>query len=227
MSHPDENGSMRVIAIDGPAGSGKSTVARAVAARTGLDYLDTGAMYRAVTFAAMRRGVDPSDIEPVVKVARDLDLRMSADGTVVVDGADATIEIRGPEVTRAVSIVAANPGVRTEMRQRQREWADKHGGGVMEGRDIGTVVFPDAVLKVYLDASPEVRASRRSKEVADLAYETVAADLARRDALDQGRDDSPLREASDAVVIDTSDLDVEQIVDAVLEHFAAATGDAS
>ena len=112
MSHPDENGSTRVIAIDGPAGSGKSTVARAVAARTGLDYLDTGAMYRAVTFAAMRRGVDPSDIDPVVKVARDLDLRMSEDGTVVVDGADATIEIRGPEVTRAVSIVAANPGVR-------------------------------------------------------------------------------------------------------------------
>jgi CMP/dCMP kinase len=224
MSIPDENGSTRVIAIDGPAGSGKSTVAREVAARTGLDYLDTGAMYRAVTFAAIRRGVDPSDIEPVVKVARDLDLRMSADGAVVVDGADATIEIRGPEVTRAVSIVAANPGVRTEMRRRQREWADKHGGGVMEGRDIGTVVFPDAVLKVYLDASPEVRASRRSKEVADLAYETVAADLARRDALDQGRDDSPLREASDAVVIDTSNLDVDQIVDAVLEHLDAGTG---
>jgi cytidylate kinase len=221
MSPPD-SGSVRVIAIDGPAGSGKSTVARAVAARTGLEYLDTGAMYRAVTFAAIRRGVDPSDVDPVVKVARDLDLRMSEDGTVVVDGADATIEIRGPEVTRAVSIVAANPGVRAEMRQRQREWAVKHGGGVMEGRDIGTVVFPDAVLKVYLDASPEVRASRRSKEVADLAYETVAADLARRDALDQGREDSPLREASDAVIIDTSDLTVDQIVDEVLEHLDSA-----
>ena len=104
------------------------------------------------------------------------------------------------------------------MRQRQREWATKHDGGVMEGRDIGTVVFPDAELKVYLDASPEVRASRRSKEVADLAYETVAADLARRDALDQGRADSPLREADDAVVIDTSDLTVDEIVDAVLGH---------
>ena len=223
MSSPD-SGSFRVIAIDGPAGSGKSTVARAVAARTGLEYLDTGAMYRAVTFAAIRRGVDPSDVDPVVKVARDLDLRMSDDGTVVVDGADATIEIRGPEVTRAVSIVAANPGVRAEMRQRQREWAAKHGGGVMEGRDIGTVVFPDAALKVYLDASPEVRASRRSKEVADLAYETVAADLARRDALDQGREDSPLREASDAVIIDTSDLSVDQIVDEVLAHLDAASG---
>jgi len=221
MSLPD-SGSVRVIAIDGPAGSGKSTVARAVAARTGLDYLDTGAMYRAVTFAAMRRGVDPTDVEPVVKVARDLDLRMDEGGSVVVDGVDATIEIRGPEVTRAVSIVAANPGVREEMRRRQREWAGRHGGGVMEGRDIGTVVFPDAVLKVYLDASPEVRASRRSKEVADLAYETVAADLARRDALDQGREDSPLREANDAVVIDTSNLNVDQIVDAVLEHLDAA-----
>jgi CMP/dCMP kinase len=209
---------MRVIAIDGPAGSGKSTVARAVASRLGLEYLDTGAMYRAVTFGAMRRGIDPDDLEPVARVARDLDLRMAGDGSVVVDGVDATIEIRGPEVTRAVSIVAANPAVRKEMRRRQREWAAERGGGVMEGRDIGTVVFPDAELKVYLDASPEVRASRRSKEVADLAYETVAADLARRDALDQGRDDSPLQEATDAVVIDTSDLSVDEIVSAVLDH---------
>ena len=209
---------MRVIAIDGPAGSGKSTVARALAARLGLRYLDTGAMYRSVAFAAMRRGIDIEEAESVGKVARDLDLRMGDDGTITVDGVDATIEIRGPEVTRAVSIVAANPAVREEMRQRQREWATKHGGGVMEGRDIGTVVFPDAELKVYLDASPEVRASRRSREVADLAYETVATDLARRDALDQGRSDSPLREADDAVVIDTSDLTVDAIVDAVLGH---------
>ena len=209
---------MRVIAIDGPAGSGKSTVARALAARLGLRYLDTGAMYRSVAFAAMRRGIDIEEAEPVGKVARDLDLRMGDDGTVTVDGVDATIEIRGPEVTRAVSIVAANPEVRKQMRQRQREWATKHDGGVLEGRDIGTVVFPDAELKVYLDASPEVRASRRSREVADLAYETVATDLARRDALDQGRSDSPLREADDAVVIDTSDLTVDHIVDAVLGH---------
>jgi len=209
---------MRVIAIDGPAGSGKSTVARALAARLGLRYLDTGAMYRSVAFAAMRRGIDIEEAESVGKVARDLDLRMGDDGTVTVDGVDATIEIRGPEVTRAVSIVAANPEVRKQMRQRQREWATKHDGGVLEGRDIGTVVFPDAELKVYLDASPEVRASRRSREVADLAYETVATDLARRDALDQGRSDSPLREADDAVVIDTSNLTVDAIVDAVLGH---------
>jgi len=213
---------MKVIAIDGPAGSGKSTVARALASRLGLRYLDTGAMYRSVAFAALRRGIDPADVDPVGKVARDLDLRMGDDGTISVDGVDASIEIRGPEVTRAVSIVASNPEVRKEMRRRQREWATKHGGGVLEGRDIGTVVFPDAELKVYLDASPEVRASRRSREVAELAYETVATDLARRDALDQGRSDSPLREADDAVVIDTSDLSVDDIVDAVLGHLGGA-----
>jgi cytidylate kinase len=207
----------RVIAIDGPAGSGKSTVARAVSARTGLPYLDTGAMYRSVAFAALRSGVDPDDVEPVANLARDMKLEQTDDGRVLVDGADATIEIRGPEVTRAVSIVAANPAVRSEMRSRQREWAATHGGGVMEGRDIGTVVFPDAALKVYLDAHPEVRAARRSKEVEDLSYETVASDLARRDALDQGREDSPLREADGAVVIDTSDLSVADIVERILE----------
>ena len=206
-----------VIAIDGPAGSGKSTVAKAVAIRLGLDYLDTGAMYRSIAFAALRGGVDPEDAEVVANLARNIDLEISPNGTVKVDDVDATIEIRGPEVTRAVSIVAANPEVRTEMRARQRQWVAKRGGGVMEGRDIGTVVFPDARLKVYLDASPEVRAARRSKEVSDLSYETVATDLARRDALDQNRTHDPLRTADDAVVIDTSDLSVDQIVDAIME----------
>ena len=205
-----------VIAIDGPAGSGKSTVAKAVAARLGLDYLDTGAMYRSVAFAALRGGVDPEDAEVVSNLARNIDLQIDTNGTVIVDDVDATIEIRGPEVTRAVSIVAANPDVRTEMRARQRQWVAKRGGGVMEGRDIGTVVFPEARLKVYLDASPEVRAARRSKEVSDLSYETVATDLARRDALDQNRTHDPLRTASDAVTIDTSDLTVDQIVDAIM-----------
>ncbi len=208
---------MRVIAIDGPAGSGKSTVARTLAGRLDLPYLDTGAMYRAVTFAALRRGVDPEDAELVARVAVECELDVDQDGTTTVDGVDATIEIRGPEVTRAVSIVAANPAVREELRRRQREWAETRGGGVVEGRDIGTVVFPDADLKVFLDAKPDVRASRRSKEVTELSYETVAADLARRDALDEGRDDSPLRAAPDAFVIDTSDLSVDDIVEAVME----------
>ena len=186
---------MRVIAIDGPAGSGKSTVAKALAARLGLEYLDTGAMYRSVTFAALRRGIDPSEAEQVGRIVGDIELEVRADG-VTVDGVDATIEIRGPEVSRAVSIVAANPAVRAEMVRRQREWVAARDGGVLEGRDIGTVVFPDAELKVYLTADPEVRAQRRPKEVTDLDYETVAADLARRDALDQGRDVSPLAEAA-------------------------------
>ncbi|HZM30709.1 MAG TPA: (d)CMP kinase [Acidimicrobiales bacterium] len=205
---------MKVIAIDGPAGSGKSTVARRLAERLGLEYLDTGAMYRAVTFAALRRGIDPADTEPVEKLAKVVDLEVTEDH-VRVDGVDATIEIRGPEVTRAVSLVAANPGVREELVRRQREWAGERGGGVLEGRDIGTVVFPDALLKVYLIARPDVRAERRAAEVTDLDYETVAADIARRDALDQGREADPLRRADGALEIDTSDMTVDEIVDAL------------
>jgi len=208
---------MRVIAIDGPAGSGKSTVARRLADRLGLRYLDTGAMYRAVAFDALRWNVDPEDVERVASLARELQLDVD-NGKVVVDGTDATVEIRGPEVTRAVSIVAANVAVREEMRRRQREWVSKHDGGVIEGRDIGTVVFPDADLKVFLTAAPETRARRRALEVTELDYETVAADLARRDALDQGRDDSPLAEAPDAVTVDTTDRSVDDVVDELLKR---------
>ena len=215
---------MRVIAIDGPAGSGKSTVARSLAERLGLRYLDTGAMYRAVTFAALRRNIDPAEPEPVAALARRVDLEVTLEH-VRVDGVDATIEIRGSEVTRAVSTVAANADVRSELVARQRDWAAKHGGGVIESRDIGSVVFPDAELKVYLDARPEVRAARRSKEVTDLDYETVAADLARRDALDQGRESSPLTRAGDAIEVDTSDLDVDQIVDLIVAELGSPVSD--
>ncbi len=215
-----------VVAIDGPAGSGKSTVGRALAERLGLEYLDTGAMYRGVTFAALRRGIDPADAEVVGRLAHQVELVLT-DRTLVVDGADATIEIRGPEVTRAVSIVAANAEVRRELVRRQREWATVRGGGVLEGRDIGSVVFPDALLKVYLTASPEVRAQRRSQEVTDLSYETVAADLARRDALDQGRADSPLELADGAVLVDTTGRGVEEIVDDLVAQVEAARAEAA
>jgi cytidylate kinase len=208
-----------VIAIDGPAGSGKSTVARLLADRLGLEYLDTGAMYRAVTFAAMRRGIDPADSEPVAHLAKVVEMEVT-DRSVRVDGVDASIEIRGPEVSRAVSVVAANPGVRSELVRRQREWAYKRDGGVMEGRDIGTVVFPDAVLKVYLTARPEVRAERRAAEVIGLDYETVAADIARRDAFDQGRDVSPAQAADDSVEVDTSDLTLDEIVAKIVDMLA-------
>jgi CMP/dCMP kinase len=213
---------MKVIAIDGPSGSGKSTVARRLAERLGLDYLDTGAMYRAVAFAALRRGIDPTDSTAVAQMARGLELDVN-DATVTVDGMDASIEIRGPEVTRAVSTVAANAEVRVELVRRQREWVEQRGGGVVEGRDIGTVVFPDATLKAYLTASHEVRAGRRHKEVADLAYEEVAADMARRDTVDSEREVDPLREADDAHTIDTSDLSVDQIVDELLARLEAVS----
>lgn len=201
-----------VVAIDGPAGSGKSTVAKQVAAALGLQYLDTGAMYRSVTFAALASRIDPADEELVAEIARDMDLTIEGDGTVIVDGVDATIQIRGPEVTRAVSQVASIAEVRAELVSRQREWARRRNGGVLEGRDIGTVVFPDARLKVYLNARPEVRAARRAGEVTDLDYDTVAADLARRDALDSGRQHDPLKRADGAVEVDTSYLTIPEVV---------------
>ena len=202
---------MRVIAIDGPAGSGKSTVARAVADRLGLEYLDTGAMYRSVAFAVLRGGGDPDDADFTADVARFIELDVGRD-RVIVNDVDATLEIRGPEVTRAVSAVAANPSVRVEMVRRQREWANHRDGGVLEGRDIGTVVFPEAELKVYLTADIEERARRRAKEAAGVDYDAVAADLARRDTLDSTREADPLSEAVDAVVVDTTGLTIHEVV---------------
>jgi CMP/dCMP kinase len=206
---------VRVVAIDGPSGSGKSTVARAVASRLGLDYLDTGAMYRSVAFAALRHNIDPADVEPIARLARSLDIVL--DGSDVrVDGVDASVEIRGPEVTRAVSAVAANPGVRAEMVRRQREWIATHRGGVVEGRDIGAVVWPESQPKVYLTARLEVRADRRHKEVEDLEYDRVAADMATRDSVDSTRDASPLQIAEGCVVIDTTDHSVDEVVEIVM-----------
>jgi len=209
-----------VVAIDGPAGSGKSTVAKAVASRLGVGYLDTGAMYRAVAFVAMRHGVDPEDAASVAKLARDMTLEVAE--RVMVDGVDATIEIRSPEVTRAVSTVAVNSEVRKELVRRQREWAIDHGGGVVEGRDIGTVVFPDAPVKVYMTASDEERAQRRSQEMLDMHYDEVAADIARRDHVDSTRQHAPLAAAADAVIVDTTSSTVEQVVELVLQLAAKA-----
>ncbi len=204
---------LTVIAIDGPAGSGKSTVARRLAERLGIEYLDTGAMYRSVTFAVLANGVDPEDEEKVAAVARRVRIDLDDGGLVIVDGVDATTQIRGPEVSRSVSVVAANQEVRSELVSRQREWTRRRGGGVLEGRDIGTVVFPDADLKVYLTADPQVRAARRAREVTDLDYDVVAADLARRDSYDSERKHDPLRQAGDALILDTTGLTIDEVVD--------------
>ena len=203
-----------IIAIDGPAGAGKSTVGRALADRLGLEYLDTGAMYRAVTFAALRRGLDPSDADDVADVSETLDLVVDDNG-VTVDGVDATVEIRGREVTSAVSAVAANSRVRAELVRRQREWVAERGGGVVEGRDIGSVVFPDASLKLYITASPRVRAERRVAEIGG-HVEEVEASIIERDRKDSTRADSPLHATSDAVVVDTSGLTIDEVVEHLL-----------
>jgi cytidylate kinase len=212
-----------VIAIDGPAGAGKSTVGREVARRLGLDYLDTGAMYRAVAFAALRAGIPVSREDEVADVARKMELTVDDRG-VFVDGVDATTEIRGREVTEAVSAVASNTAVREELRTRQRAWADEHGGGVIEGRDIGTVVFPDAALKLYVTASPRERAERRVREIGG-EVDDVEASIAERDRRDMSRADGPLRKGSDAVVVDSTGLTVDAVVDNVIALLPEASRD--
>ncbi len=201
---------MRVIAIDGPAGAGKSTIARALAERLGLEYLDTGAMYRAVTFAAMRRDLPLGDIAAIGRLAREASLDVSERG-VLVEGIDATAAIRTPEVTAAVSRVAANSEVRAEMRARQQQWAAAHGGGVIEGRDIGSVVFPDAELKLYLTASPRTRAQRRVAEAGGNVDEIEAA-IAARDHHDSNRADSPLTRADGSIVVDTTGSSIDEVL---------------
>ena len=195
-----------IVAIDGPAGAGKSTVSTAVAERLGLDRLDTGAMYRSVAALALERGVAPDDAAAVAGLAAGSAIEVAE--RVTIDGLDVTEVIRSPEVGRAVSIVAANPEVRRQLVVRQRAWAEAHGGGVVEGRDIGSVVFPHAQLKVYLTASPDERARRRHDEAPE--------GVARRDRLDSTREASPLREADDAHLLDTTDRSVQDVVEEVL-----------
>jgi cytidylate kinase len=200
-----------VIAIDGPAGSGKSTVARAVAQQLGLAYLDTGAMYRSIAYAALQHGVDTADQEAMAALAKSTHVYVGPDG-VFVDGSDATEAIRTEEVTKAVTAVASNPAVREVMVERQRSWITNNGGGVLEGRDIGTVVCPDADVKVYLIADPDVRSQRRAAE----QNEAVAQDMARRDQADSTRAVSPLMRADDAAEIDTTHLSIDEVVAVVI-----------
>lgn len=218
-----------VVAMDGPSGTGKSTVSRRLAMATGADYLDTGAMYRAVTLAVLRAGVAPDSTQAeTIAVAAARTLRSVTDPSapvVLLDGEDVESEIRGPEVTRAVSAVSACPPVRSALVGHQRAMIDTavaaDGGGiVVEGRDIGSVVAPEARLKVYLTASEEVRAARRNaqdrKAGRDAGLATVLADVKRRDRLDSTRKTSPLHAAPDALVLDTDELPVDAVLTRLL-----------
>jgi cytidylate kinase len=207
-----------VIALDGPSGTGKSTVARRLAHRLGARYLDTGAMYRAATVAALRSGVDVNDGVAVTRAVEAAKIVISTDPqqvSITLDGEPVDGEIRSPETTAAVSAVSAVPAVRAIMVDLQRELISD-GGIVVEGRDIGSVVWPTARPKVYLTASPEARARRRAGELgADVS--AVAADIKRRDDLDSSRAASPLMQAGDAIELDTTELDIDQVVDRLVE----------
>jgi cytidylate kinase len=203
-----------VVAVDGPAGSGKSTVSRRLAVALGARYLDTGAMYRAVTWAVLRDGAEPADADAVAKIADSVSVEVGTDPRaphVRVDETDVDRPIRGPEVTAAVSAVAAVPAVRARLVAQQREIIAAEGRIVVEGRDIGTVVAPDADLKVYLTASAAERGRRRSAE-SDGDLQLTVADLARRDELDSSRAVDPLRRADDAIVLDSTTLGIDEVV---------------
>jgi len=207
-----------VIAIDGPSGAGKGTVARTVAERLGYRYVDTGAMYRAVAWRAQQQGLDLSDADAVASVARDANI--AVDRGVVIDGHDVTHAIRNPQIDAAAAIVARHPGVRAALVARQRQYADD-GGLVMEGRDIGTVVFPTADVKLFLDASPEERARRRAVDPAHTGgpgrdVQGVAQALEARDRSDRTRAASPLVVAPDAIYIDTTGMAVQEVVERAL-----------
>ncbi len=210
-----------VVAIDGPAGSGKSTIARRVAERLGFRRIDTGAMYRAVGLWALRAGIPLDDMHRLEQLAREA--RIELEGSlprVRLNGEDVTEAIRTPEVSEAASKVSTVPGVRRALVQKQREMAAA-GSVVMEGRDIGTVVFPDAQVKIFLDADPEVRAQRRLKELQEKglnpSLEEIVREIEERDRRDRTRADSPLRQAPDAILVDTTGMSIEEVEESILK----------
>jgi len=214
-----------VIAIDGPAAAGKSTIGELLARELNYLYFDTGVTYRAVTWAALKRGLDIADEEEVSRLAEQVDIDVSPptvqDGrqyTVCVDGQDVTWDLRRPEVDHSVSPVSAYPGVRAALTAQQRRIGQR-GKVVMVGRDIGTVVLPDAPLKIYLDATVQARARRRYLENVQrgqkCSYQSILRDMRRRDRIDSQREAAPLRPAADAVIVDTTDLDIAQVLQLV------------
>lgn len=218
-----------LLAVDGPSGTGKSTTCRILAKRLDAKYIDTGAMYRVATLAVLRAGVDPADTARVIEVTADLPLAVNDDPDsveVLLNGEDVSAEIRGPEVTRQVSAVSAVPEVRENLVALQRRLAAQSHRAVVEGRDIGTVVLIDAPVKVFLTASAEVRARRRfDQDVAtgrDVDFDTVLADVTRRDELDSTRTTSPLKPADDAIIVDTSELTLDQVLDTLMNLLEAS-----
>lgn len=230
MSGPVVVGSV-VIAVDGPAGTGKSSVSKGLARALGARYLDTGAMYRIVTLALLRRGVDLGDAESIGSAAGEVEMAVGFDpddDRILLGGENVSAEIRGDAVTRAVSAVSAVPEVRVRLVELQRNLATGEGSVVVEGRDIGTVVLPDADVKIFLTATPETRAQRRNdqnvaKGLAD-DYEAVLADVRRRDHLDSTRKASPLQAASDAVVVDTSEMNQSEVIAHLAKLVAERSG---
>ena len=208
-----------IVAIDGPAGAGKSTVARRLAERLGFRYLDTGAMYRALTCLAQRRGLALDQAEELAELAREHPVRFDDEGRVFIDDADVTASIRKPGIDKLVPVVARHPAVREVMRQRQRTLGEE-GDVVIEGRDIGTVVAPQAGVKVYLIADHDVRAGRRAAEHPELAADALATDLRLRDE----RDAVNMRPAADAIQIDTTDLAVDEVVERIERLVRSTTG---
>jgi len=219
-----------IVAIDGPAGSGKSTIARRVAQRLGLFYIDTGAMYRCLALKARRLGLDPQDTAALIDMTRSTELAMSYDTargqlSVRLDGEDVTEAIRRPDVTQSVSTIAKIKEVRQELVNAQRRLAEGH-KAILEGRDTTTVVFPDAYKKFYLDASPQTRVHRRFLEMREKAIpieeEAVERDIEQRDRLDTTRAHAPLRRAPDAVYIDTTDLSIDEVTEKVIAEINKA-----
>jgi cytidylate kinase len=206
---------MKVVAVDGPGGAGKSSVSRALAARLGWSHLDTGAFYRAATLAVLRAGIDPEDGAAVSELVEQLKFRQDR-GSMFLDSEDVSDEIRSKDVTAAVSVVSAHRDVRRTLVRHQRQWVAAHSESVVvEGRDIGSVVFPDADLKIWLMASLAERARRRAAETGE-AVAAVAADLARRDQADSNREASPQKPAPDAVWVDTTNLAIDFVVERIV-----------